>query len=237
MSHATTSYATSSTAQAASSLARLVMHEDSSGAQASSRGRTSIEVGVDARIPVIDAELNQGAEEVEWDCAEEAREAGTVGVGAGGEGEEGNDWEVHDASEYTTGNSENQSEECTPRGSGVDVVTWEVSDDVGPETAGEANKGSKEWEVKDVKGTHGAVLEKGDEWEVVREEPVFGRVGECEKMRGGTVEGRKSLSRFDIQCPPGGEEKIVLYVTSLQGIRKTYSDCAIIRGVLQVLLL
>ncbi|KAG6543183.1 hypothetical protein Mapa_015432 [Marchantia paleacea] len=31
--------------------------------------------------------------------------------------------------------------------------------------------------------------------------------------------------RFEYRCPPGGERRVVLYLTSLRGIRKTYDDC------------
>ena len=245
MSHATTSCATSSTAQATSSLARLVIKEDSSGPQASGRGQIDTEAGTEARVPVIDAGMDQRAEEVEWDCGgageeiDESRGVGKAGVETRGEGEEGDDWEVHDTSGYATGNSENeehysQSEGCTARGCGEDDAIWEVSDDAGVERAGEGMVGSKGWEVEDVADTHGAEHESEEEWEV---EVVRAEGGEgYGKTRGASKQGRKRLSKFDIRCPPGGEEKIVLYVTSLQGIRKTYSDCAIIRGVLQVLL-
>ena len=39
--------------------------------------------------------------------------------------------------------------------------------------------------------------------------------------------------RFDRKCPPAGEERVVLYTTSLRGIRKTFEDCNNARFILQ----
>ncbi|KAI5060289.1 hypothetical protein GOP47_0024709 [Adiantum capillus-veneris] len=41
------------------------------------------------------------------------------------------------------------------------------------------------------------------------------------------------LEGFDVKCPPGCEDKIVLYFTSLRGIRKTYEDCCTVRLILK----
>ncbi|MCO5587721.1 hypothetical protein L7F22_041673 [Adiantum nelumboides] len=41
------------------------------------------------------------------------------------------------------------------------------------------------------------------------------------------------LEGFDVNCPPGCEDKIVLYFTSLRGIRKTYEDCCTVRLILK----
>ncbi|CAH8330088.1 unnamed protein product [Eruca vesicaria subsp. sativa] len=37
---------------------------------------------------------------------------------------------------------------------------------------------------------------------------------------------------FEERCPPGGEESVVFYTTSLRGIRKTFDDCNMIRFLL-----
>ncbi|XP_010451987.1 PREDICTED: glutaredoxin domain-containing cysteine-rich protein 1-like [Camelina sativa] len=37
---------------------------------------------------------------------------------------------------------------------------------------------------------------------------------------------------FDERCPPGGEESVVFYTTTLRGIRKTFDDCDMIRFLL-----
>ncbi|BAT85948.1 uncharacterized protein HKW66_Vig0055270 [Vigna angularis] len=42
-----------------------------------------------------------------------------------------------------------------------------------------------------------------------------------------------SLSDFKELCPPGGNHSIVLYTTSLRGIRKTFRDCNTIRFLLR----
>eukprot|EP00249_Psilotum_nudum_P013729 c24480_g1_i1 orf=547-2334(-) len=41
------------------------------------------------------------------------------------------------------------------------------------------------------------------------------------------------LETFEKKCPPGGEGKLVLYTTTLRGIRKTFDDCNNVRGLLQ----
>lgn len=45
---------------------------------------------------------------------------------------------------------------------------------------------------------------------------------------------KKRLARYEIRCPPGGENDVVIYVTSLRGIRKTYAECNKVRMILQV---
>eukprot|EP00250_Pteridium_aquilinum_P020134 c24716_g1_i1 orf=745-2673(-) len=41
------------------------------------------------------------------------------------------------------------------------------------------------------------------------------------------------LECFKRKCPPGGEEAVVLYTTTLRGIRKTFEDCNTAREILQ----
>ncbi|KAL3677612.1 hypothetical protein R1sor_027560 [Riccia sorocarpa] len=41
------------------------------------------------------------------------------------------------------------------------------------------------------------------------------------------------LSKFEKKCPPGGEDRVVLYITSLRGIRKTFEDCSQLKFILQ----
>uniref|UniRef100_A0ACD6A3S8 Uncharacterized protein n=1 Tax=Avena sativa TaxID=4498 RepID=A0ACD6A3S8_AVESA len=40
------------------------------------------------------------------------------------------------------------------------------------------------------------------------------------------------LAGLEALCPPGGERAVVLYTTSLRGVRKTFEDCATVRRLL-----
>lgn len=47
------------------------------------------------------------------------------------------------------------------------------------------------------------------------------------------IDRKRPTENFSIiKVPPGGEEKVVLYLTSLRGVRKTYEDCCGVRMVL-----
>ncbi|XAR64795.1 hypothetical protein NMG60_11008633 [Bertholletia excelsa] len=46
-------------------------------------------------------------------------------------------------------------------------------------------------------------------------------------------EEHSTLSDFEDKCPPGGNEAVILYTTSLRGIRKTFEDCRNIRFLLE----
>ncbi|XWS43323.1 hypothetical protein CRYUN_Cryun16bG0093000 [Craigia yunnanensis] len=46
------------------------------------------------------------------------------------------------------------------------------------------------------------------------------------------TEESPSLTDFEEKCPPGGEESVIFYTTSLRGIRKTFEDCSSIRFLL-----
>ncbi|KAI5066654.1 hypothetical protein GOP47_0019278 [Adiantum capillus-veneris] len=48
-----------------------------------------------------------------------------------------------------------------------------------------------------------------------------------------TTESVDPLNEFEWRCPPGGEETIVLYTTTLHGIRKTFEDCNNVRDILK----
>ncbi|CAN1254223.1 Uncharacterized protein At5g39865 [Linum perenne] len=43
------------------------------------------------------------------------------------------------------------------------------------------------------------------------------------------------LLRFEDKCPPGGTDAVILYTTTLRGIRKTFEDCSGVRFLLQSL--
>lgn len=44
---------------------------------------------------------------------------------------------------------------------------------------------------------------------------------------------RDPLREFPARCPPGGEGAVVLYTTTLRGIRKTFEDCNGVRALLE----
>ncbi|XP_072969332.1 uncharacterized protein [Typha angustifolia] len=41
------------------------------------------------------------------------------------------------------------------------------------------------------------------------------------------------LKTFEEKCPPGGENSLVLYTTTLRGIRKTFEDCNAVRSAIE----
>ncbi|KAI4378661.1 hypothetical protein MLD38_016111 [Melastoma candidum] len=41
------------------------------------------------------------------------------------------------------------------------------------------------------------------------------------------------LAAFERKCPPGGEDAVVIYTTTLRGIRKTFEDCNTVRKVME----
>lgn len=41
------------------------------------------------------------------------------------------------------------------------------------------------------------------------------------------------LEEFEKRCPPGGENAVVIYTTTLRGIRKTFEDCNAVRSALE----
>ncbi|KAL5219028.1 hypothetical protein ABZP36_019712 [Zizania latifolia] len=52
-------------------------------------------------------------------------------------------------------------------------------------------------------------------------------------VAGGGVADEDPLAGFKYRCPPGGERAVVLYTTSLHGVRKTFEDCACVRRLLE----
>ncbi|KAI3469198.1 hypothetical protein Pfo_025861 [Paulownia fortunei] len=41
------------------------------------------------------------------------------------------------------------------------------------------------------------------------------------------------LEGFEMICPPNGENKVVMYTTTLRGVRKTFEDCNAVRSAIQ----
>lgn len=48
-----------------------------------------------------------------------------------------------------------------------------------------------------------------------------------------SLESKCALEVFEKMCPPGGENAIVIYTTTLRGIRKTFEDCNKVRSILE----
>ncbi|XP_010436865.1 PREDICTED: uncharacterized protein At3g28850-like [Camelina sativa] len=45
----------------------------------------------------------------------------------------------------------------------------------------------------------------------------------------------KSAERFERICPPGGENRVVIYTTSLRGVRRTFEECNAVRSAVESL--
>ena len=45
---------------------------------------------------------------------------------------------------------------------------------------------------------------------------------------------RDPLSQYPEKCPPGGADSVVIYTTSLQGVRRTFEDCNRVRAILEL---
>ncbi|GLU06009.1 hypothetical protein SLE2022_230760 [Rubroshorea leprosula] len=55
-----------------------------------------------------------------------------------------------------------------------------------------------------------------------------------EREKEGKMVKRDPLSEFPDKCPPGGAESVVVYTTSLRGVRRTHEDCSRVRGIFEV---
>lgn len=55
---------------------------------------------------------------------------------------------------------------------------------------------------------------------------MFSKVAPFEFEKKRPVAQVDPLLKFERKCPPGGEGRVVLYFTSLRGIRKTFEDCS-----------
>ncbi|XP_056174199.1 uncharacterized protein At5g39865 isoform X2 [Syzygium oleosum] len=42
-----------------------------------------------------------------------------------------------------------------------------------------------------------------------------------------------ALDRFEYLCPPSGEDRVVIYTTTLRGVRKTFEDCNAVRAAIE----
>ncbi|KAK4800875.1 hypothetical protein SAY86_021362 [Trapa natans] len=52
-------------------------------------------------------------------------------------------------------------------------------------------------------------------------------------LRNRSKESESILSRFTVKCPPGGDKSVVIYTTTLRGIRQTFEDCNAVRSVIE----
>ncbi|KAH6774011.1 Glutaredoxin family protein [Perilla frutescens var. hirtella] len=43
----------------------------------------------------------------------------------------------------------------------------------------------------------------------------------------------KLIDRYEMICPPNGENKVVIYTTTLRGVRKTFDDCNAVRSAME----
>ncbi|XP_009130788.1 uncharacterized protein At3g28850 [Brassica rapa] len=67
------------------------------------------------------------------------------------------------------------------------------------------------------------------ERELSQEKEQIKMVIKTEDKNRGSV---RILESFPEKCPPGGEDSVVVYTTTLRGIRKTFEDCNKVRSVL-----
>lgn len=58
-----------------------------------------------------------------------------------------------------------------------------------------------------------------------------GKLANIEKI---LASKRDPLSEYPEKCPPGGADSVVIYTTSLQGVRRTYEDCNRVRAILEL---
>jgi glutaredoxin domain-containing cysteine-rich protein 1 len=54
-----------------------------------------------------------------------------------------------------------------------------------------------------------------------------------QKMRYCSRDSESMLKLFEKKCPPGGENAVVIYTTTLRGIRKTFEDCNNVRSIVE----
>ncbi|TYJ18734.1 hypothetical protein E1A91_A09G143100v1, partial [Gossypium mustelinum] len=80
----------------------------------------------------------------------------------------------------------------------------------------------------------GIVAGEDDSQLQVSSETIINDDHSIPEVKEDTEEGPR-LTDFEEKCPPGGEDSVVFYTTSLRGIRKTFEDCSSMRFVLDSL--
>lgn len=68
--------------------------------------------------------------------------------------------------------------------------------------------------------------------------PLLPRDGGCGEVpsppaAAAAVAANPALDRFDYLCPPRGEDRVVIYTTTLRGVRKTFEDCSAVRAAVE----
>ncbi|OMP02819.1 Glutaredoxin [Corchorus olitorius] len=65
--------------------------------------------------------------------------------------------------------------------------------------------------------------------------PTFSRSSLLDKFESGddAVSKPSPLDKFEHICPPNGENRVVIYTTTLRGIRKTFEDCNAVRSAIE----
>jgi len=67
-----------------------------------------------------------------------------------------------------------------------------------------------------------------DAWELVDDQDGGGRASPAPALP-----EPDPLLGFPARCPPGGESVVVLYTTTLRGVRRTFEDCNVLRALLE----
>lgn len=67
----------------------------------------------------------------------------------------------------------------------------------------------------------------------IREAKIKCRIKYGEEEEEEEEEKQSPLFLFEEKCPPGGSDSVILYTTTLRGIRKTFEDCNSIRFLLE----
>lgn len=55
----------------------------------------------------------------------------------------------------------------------------------------------------------------------------------CPNVRNDLGKPPEGLDRYEMICPPNGEKRVVIYTTTLRGVRKTFDECNAIRAALE----
>ncbi|KAI3439787.1 Glutaredoxin domain-containing protein [Psidium guajava] len=63
--------------------------------------------------------------------------------------------------------------------------------------------------------------------------PRDGSHSEVPSLSAAVLAANPALNRFEDLCPPRGEDRVVIYTTTLRGVRKTFEDCNAVRAALE----